>query len=106
MQTILDVISNIIIIVGLVCMLFGVAGILKFKSFYLRILVTSKVDTVGALTVMIGIIIKHGISYFSGKVLLLIIIILILNPLMVHMLTRSAYYGGYKIKNPEPQEDS
>ena len=86
-------------------MFFGVIGIYKFKSFYPRILVTSKVDTVGALTVMIGVIVRHGISYFSGKLLLLIIIILILNPLMAHIIARSAYIGGHKIENEESRDN-
>jgi len=102
-QTALKVISNTVIIAGLIYMFFGVVGMYKFKNFYPRILTTSKADTVGALTVMIGIIIGHGISYFSGRVLLIIIIIVILNPLMAHIIARAAHLGGHKIVNPEPK---
>jgi len=81
-------------------MLFGVIGIYRYKNFYPRILVSSKSDTVGALTVIIGIAVRHGPGFFSWKLLLLIIIILILNPLLAHVLARSAYLSGHEIENP------
>jgi len=92
-------IGDIISIIGAVFMLFGVIGIYKFKNFYPRMLVTSKVDTVGALTFMIGIAIRHGFSFFSLKILLIITIMLILNPLLAYIVTRSAYLSDHKIED-------
>ena len=79
---------------GIVFMAFGVVGIYKFNNFYTRLLASSKVDTVGMLTVMIGVIVSHGFSYFTGKVLLLLAIMLIFTPLVTHVLARSAYLSG------------
>lgn len=86
-------------------MLFGVVGIFRFENFYLRLLVSSKVDTVGALTLIIGLLIRHGIGYFSGKLLLIIGIMLILNPLVAHMIARSAYLSGYKLEGKQAEEN-
>jgi len=88
--------GDIIIALGTVFILFGVIGIIKFKSFHMRILVTAKIDTVGAVTVMIGVAVRHGLSFFSLKVLLLMVILMIVNPLASHMIARSAYLSGYK----------
>ena len=85
-------------------MLFGVIGMFKFKNFYPRILVTSKADTVGALTVMIGVIIGHGINSFSGRVVLIALIMVILNPLMAHIIARAAHLSGHEIVNPKPKK--
>jgi len=87
----MEIIGNIVMIIGLIFMFFGVFGLYKFKDFYLRILVLAKVDTVGAITFMIGIIIKHGLSFFSLKVLLILVLFLILNPLTAHIIARAAY---------------
>ena len=76
-------------------MFFGVIGLFKFKNFYPRILVASKVDTVGMVTLLIGVAVRHGVSFLSGKVLLLIMIIMIFNPLVSHILARSAYLSGH-----------
>ena len=87
----MEIAGNIVMIIGIIFMLFGVIGMFRFKDFYLRILVLAKIDTVGAITFMIGIILKHGISFFSLKVLLIMILFLILNPLTAHIIARAAY---------------
>jgi len=93
----LQLAGNIIITAGIIFMLFGIIGIFKYKNFYIRILVTTKIDTVGAFTLIIGIAVKHGFSFFSLKLMLLIFLMMIINPLINHMTARSAYLCGYKI---------
>ena len=88
---VIETIGNVVMGIGLFFMLFGVIGLYKFKDFYLRLLVLAKVDTVGAITFMIGIVIKHGLSFFSLKVLLIMVLFLILNPLTAHIIARAAY---------------
>ena len=83
--------GNIVIAAGIALSLFGVIGIYRFKNFYVRILVSAKIDTVGAITIVIGVAVKHGFSFFSLKVLLLMLIMMIVNPLASHMIARSAY---------------
>lgn len=95
------ILSNIVIGIGLLFMAFGIIGLYKYKDFYPSILIASKVDTVGMLTVIIGVAIRHGISFFSGKLLLIFVLIMILNPLIAHVLTRSAHAAGHTIKDNE-----
>jgi len=58
--------------------------------------VTAKIDTVGVITIFIGMAVKHGASFFSLKVLLLMGIMMLVNPLASHMIARSAFLSGYK----------
>lgn len=95
----METISTVVIIVGIVFMVFGLAGIFKFNNFYSRILVTSKIDTVGVITLIAGIALRHGAGFFTLKLLLLAVIMLILNPLANHMLARSAYLSDYAVKD-------
>ena len=94
----MEILGNIVIGLGLLFMAFGIMGIFRFKDFYPSILIASKIDTVGMLTVIFGIAIRHGVSFFSGKLLLIVVIFLILNPLVAHVLTRSAYAAGHELK--------
>lgn len=81
---------------GLVFMFFGIIGILQpNRDFYYRILVSCKIDTVGILTFCIGIALRHGFTFFTGKVFLILIIMMILNPLVAHLVARSAFTSGY-----------
>ena len=93
-----EIASNIVIGLGLLFMFIGIVGMYRFKDFYPSILIASKIDTVGMITVIFGIILRHGISFFSGKLVLIIVIILSLNPLVANVLTRSAYSAGHQIK--------
>jgi len=101
----LNIIGNLIIIAGIIFMVFGVIGIFKFKNFYTRILVTAKIDIVGAFTLIIGIAVKHGFSFFTFKLLLLIILMMIINPLVSHITARTAYLSGYKVDGYDDTEN-
>jgi len=100
-------IGYIIMGIGLLFMSFGAIGILQPKrDFYYRILVSCKIDTVGILTFCIGLVMRHGFTFFSGKVFLILVIMLILNPLVAHIVARSAYTGGYiPISELDSEED-
>ncbi len=93
-----ELIGNTLIIIALAFIFSGVFGIFKFKDFYPRILISSKVDTVGLVTLMIGIMIKSGLNFFSLKILTVMVLFAITNPLSTHSIARSAYKSGYKIK--------
>jgi len=95
---ILGIIGNVVIGIGIAFMVFGVISLFRFKDFYPRILVASKIDTVGLLTLLIGVCLRHGFSFFTGKVLLIVVIILILNPLVAHIVARAAYLSGYSLE--------
>ena len=72
-------------------MFFSIVGLFRFKEFFARILVTGIIDTVGAITLIIGLIVKHGASFFSLKLVLIVALLLILNPLAAHIIARCAY---------------
>lgn len=105
-MTIRDIIAFIIMCIGLVFILLGVFGIYKFKNFYSRILIAAKVDTVGFLIICTGVVIKKGVSWFSLKVLLLTIIVILINPVITHAIANSAYHGGYRIHREEKDVSS
>ena len=90
------ILGNAIIVMGIIFMFFGVVGIIRFRNFYPRALLASKVDTVGAMTLLIGVAVQRGFSFLTGRLLLLLLIILVLNPLVGHILVRSAYLSGHE----------
>jgi len=100
MSQALEITGLVVMVIGMGFMLIGIIGLFRFKCFYARILIISKVDTVGAIVFMLGLALKHGFSFFSGKLLLMVIIILILSPLVGHMVARSAYVSGQKLADP------
>lgn len=101
-----EIIGNIVIGIGLIFVLIGVFGLYRFRNFYSRILIGAKIDTVGFITICIGVVIKSGISWFSLKVILLVAVVMIINPVVTHAIARSAYYGGYRIEGESKNNDA
>ena len=98
MDALTNLIANIIIIIGLIFTALGVFGTFRFNDFFNRILVTSKVDTVGFITILLGYMIRMGFSFFTLKVLILVVFYIITNPIATHATVRSADLRDYKIK--------
>ena len=95
----MEIVGNIIVTAGAVLMLFSIVGLFRFKDFFSRILVTGIIDTVGAITVIIGLIVKHGFGFFSLKLVLIIALMLILNPLAAHIIARCAYLSDSDLRD-------
>lgn len=93
----MKIIGLIIMSIALFFIAFGVLGLFRFKNVYPRLLVASLVDSAGFLTLMIGVLIYSGFNFFSLKVLLIMLLMLVVNPLVSHIIARSAYYSGYKV---------
>ena len=105
MTAVLNVLGLLVMILGLVFMAIGIFGIYRFKTFYARMLVVTKVDTVGVMVFLLGLAIRQGFSFFSGKLLLIIICVLILSPLVSHVIARSAYISGVELANPHKVDE-
>ncbi len=93
-----DVISIVVSVIGVVFIAIGTISYYRLENFYARALMSSKIDTVGFIIVLVGLIIRHGISVFSLKIFLLILISMVINPLVSHSIVRSAYISGYRVK--------
>ena len=91
-------IGTIIITIGIGFVSLGIIGLFRFDNFYARALAASKVDTVGYITILVGVILKSGLTFLSLKIGILLVITLIINPLTTHMITRSAYVSGYTVR--------
>lgn len=93
-----EFIGYIIIIIGLLFISTGVYGLYKYKDFYARMSIASIIDTVGFITIIIGVIVIKGFSLFSLKVFFILCLMILLNPLANHTIARSAHASGYKIR--------
>ena len=84
------IIGNIIISVGIVIMFIGMFGFYKFKDFYAKLLVAATIDTMALITVLIGAMVRSGLTWFTLKVALILAIVLVLNPVSTSKIALSA----------------
>jgi multicomponent Na+:H+ antiporter subunit G len=80
---------------------FGVFGIFRFNNLYSRLLTSSKIDTVAAISLLIALTIYSGLSEYTVKLLLLLFFLFLTNPISSHIIVRSAYLNGMPVNEKE-----
>lgn len=80
-------------------------GIIRMPDFYTRIHPAGLIDSMGAPLVLLGLIILHGPTLVSGKILLLIVFLFITGPTATHAIAKSALLGGLKPQE-KPSKDA
>lgn len=95
-----------LISLGIILLFLGIISIFKAKTFYRRALISPIIDSASFLTVLTGVILIKGFSYFSLKVLLLIAVGLITSPIVSHSIVRSAWISGHKEDIEDDEFDS
>lgn len=96
MQTIIYVISAVLLFAGAFCCLTSVVGYHRFPDFYTRCHVSGVGDTLGILLICVGFIVQSGFSILSVKIVILFLLVCICNPIGGHILDRT----GRKSKFP------
>lgn len=94
-----------IIILGLLITGFGVYAVLRLNGFYARIVVTSKVEAMGFVTIMIGAILMAGFSLLSIKLVIILLFELLTVSVGAHAIARSAWTSGYRIRTVTESPD-
>jgi len=95
-MTLFEWIGLIIAFIGALFIAIGIYGIYDYKNFYTRATIASLIDSVGFLLITFGLIVYKGFSSFSLKILFLIILVLLLNPLANHYIVRGAHTSGHR----------
>lgn len=83
---VLAVIGNILIGISVLTVFLGLLGVFRFSDFRLRLLSSSKIDTVALLLLLIGVAFRGGISWFSAKALMMVAVVVIANPIVTSQL--------------------
>ena len=92
-----EILSKILILVGVLFIFFGTVGLVRLPDLYNRLQAATKCVTLGTCSILLGIIVNHGFSAISIKALLCIVFILLTNPTAAHALAHAAYRSGVKL---------
>jgi len=74
-------IGNALVLLGTIALIFGVVGVLRFKRFTMKVLASTKIDTVAFMFILIGLAVRSGLTWFSAKAILLLVIIIYVTPI-------------------------
>ncbi len=90
-----DAVALGLAVIGLGLSLSGAVGILRMPDLYTRIQCSSKNVTMGTLPLLLAVVVDKGVvSTYGSRALLVAILVLVINPMAAHALTRAAYRTG------------
>jgi multicomponent Na+:H+ antiporter subunit G len=91
---ILDVLSNIVLVIGLFFVFLAMLGLARLPDVYNRLHATTKIGTLGAFGVMLSILLKVGFSPMGVMAITVALFILVTSPVAAHMISRAAHRHG------------
>ena len=77
-------------------MVLGAVGVIRFPDVYTRLHASTKCDTGGSISILLGVAISIGLTMTSVKVLSILFLIFLLNPVASHALARASHKYGVK----------
>ena len=87
-------VGNALIILGVVAIVLGVIGILRFQRFTMKVLASTKIDTVAFILIIFGVAFRAGFSWFSLKALFLLLMVLYIAPIVAGQTLSRARQDG------------
>jgi multicomponent Na+:H+ antiporter subunit G len=90
----IEIISAIVIILGVLFVVIGAVGLLRLPDFYIRISAITKAATLGVACIMIGVALNYNEISIAIKAFAVVLFLLITSPIAAHIIGRAAYDGG------------
>ncbi len=93
----MQILGYVLVVLGIFFIFVGLLGIYKFDNVYERVLAASDIDTMGLITILIGMTILGGATFYTLKVILTLVTLVIINPIVTSSIVSSAYHSGQKL---------
>jgi multicomponent Na+:H+ antiporter subunit G len=90
----IEIISAIVIILGVLFVVIGAVGLIRLPDFYIRISAITKAATLGVACIMIGVALNYNEISIAIKAFAVVLFLLITSPIAAHIIGRAAYDGG------------
>ena len=103
---ILDILSVALIGIGAVSLIIGALGVLRLPDVYTRMHAASITDTLGAGSIILGLILQAGLTLVAGKLFLILVFLFFTSPASSFALAHAALSSGVKpILDADLRED-
>ncbi len=96
MTAILELLSNICLLLGGMLCITGGVGLLRMPDFFSRVHASGVTDTLAAPLLLLGLLLQMEWSLDSVKVIMILLIVLATNPTATHAMAKATLHGGQK----------
>lgn len=94
MEALVTLLSWACLLVGGIFVLIGGLGLVRFPDFFTRLHAAGVTDTLGAWTILAGLVLQAGISQAALKLVLIWLVLVFTGPTATHALAKAALHGG------------
>ncbi len=98
METAIDILSWILIVIGGGAMLVGGIGVLRFPDVYTRMHAASITDTLGVGALLFGLILQAGLTLVAAKLFIILLFLFVTSPTSSFALAHAALNAGVEPK--------
>ena len=92
----MHIISIIFIVTGLFFLIVAAVGVIRLPDVFSRSHAVSLTDSLGALLMLVGIALYEELGINTLKILVVLVLLYILNPVIAHATIRAALRAGVK----------
>ena len=92
----MDILSKIFIVAGLFFLIVAAIGVIRLPDVFSRSHAVSLTDSLGAFLMLVGIAFHEGLGKSTLKILVVLALLYILNPVIAHATIRAALRSGVK----------
>jgi multicomponent Na+:H+ antiporter subunit G len=97
----MTVLTIILIVIGLFFLVVGSIGMLRLPDIFSRAHALSVTDSLGAIFVLAGLAVHEGLSMNFLRIMVVLLLVYLLNPVISHATVRAAYRCGLRPENKE-----
>lgn len=103
-MAVLDIISSILLLLGVFFGISGAMGLFRFPDFFTRVHASSVTDTLAAMLIIGGLLLQTSFDLNTAKLLFILLFLMVTSPTASHALAKSARHGGL-LTLPETRSD-
>ncbi|MDN3637978.1 monovalent cation/H(+) antiporter subunit G [Simiduia curdlanivorans] len=96
MDQVMDILSGCFLLVGILFLVSGAVGVLRFPDFFTRMHAASVTDTLAAGSILIGLMLQSPNGMVVVKLIMILMMMLFINPSASHALAKAAVYSGLR----------
>jgi multicomponent Na+:H+ antiporter subunit G len=81
----------VLVSLGILFLVLGAVGLIRFPDFYTRLHAAGKCDTLGSMLIVSGLALYDGFSLTSVKIIAIAVFIFLTSPTATHAILRAAF---------------
>ncbi len=101
MDTMLDILSWLLLTIGGIFVFIGGVGALRMPDLYTRMHAASVTDSIAPMLIIVGLVLQSGLALASVKLAAILLFLLLTGPTASNALASAALLSGHKPGAPE-----